>query len=254
MFRKLFGSLSKAPAPAGSPDRVRPLPEVLNQAFTDGFVGSAAEKQHVCRTIRLGDLNLSSGRVFLTDPLYAPIRTPPLELSIDPGLYPVDLVVADTGTGGHRVALARLLLSEEPAASWEIACTVGEDPATLSGSTVFTFGVDSGVAAFLDGAAVDWINEEARGAQERFDALMALTEKWEREGSAEAERLGLEYRCVLLERVGPGGMAMFSSGWGDGGYAGWVGYAEDGRPVSLVLDFAVIEAVRIPPEAAAKSR
>jgi hypothetical protein len=113
MFRKVLvaAGLLAACAPAAQA-QITPRPEVLTGAFTPGFVGEADEKRYPVRTIRIGELQISSGRVIVVDPFLMSTRDRPLTVSVPPGRYPVDLAVADAGGSGQRVALARLLISD----------------------------------------------------------------------------------------------------------------------------------------------
>lgn len=227
---------------AGSPvaAQVTARPEVMVGAFQPGFIGEADKDRYPLRTLRIGTLNLSSGRLILADPLILSDRDRPLDLDLPPGRYPVDLAVADTGRGGHRVALARLLLSDAPPVRWAMAVIKGEDVRTLKGDQVFSYGVDSGTGGFVDAGARDWLLAQAPEKAE------ALSEDWIARGEAMGPKVGLPHTVFLVEEVGPGGIAMMSSGWGDGGYASWVGFDAAGSPVQVVTDFAVITAVTIP--------
>jgi hypothetical protein len=168
----------------------------------------------------------------------------PLALSVRPGRYPVDLAVADAGESGQRVALARLLLSPAPAVRWVMAVTDEQDVTTLKGDEVFGYGVDAGTGAFVDGAVPAWLATEYPPSN--YDRYAKLQDDWQTRGEAAAEGLGIPYGFVLIERLGQGDAAMFSSGWGDGHYASWVGYGADDLPVVIVTDFGVITAVNIP--------
>jgi hypothetical protein len=83
---------------------------VLSGAFEPGFVGEAANERYPIRIVRIGDLEITSGRVLLVDPFRMSTRDKPLAVRIQSGRYPVDLAVADAGESGQRVALAGLLL------------------------------------------------------------------------------------------------------------------------------------------------
>jgi hypothetical protein len=246
MFRKVLAAvgLMAACTPAAQA-QITPRPEVLTVAFTPGFVGEADEKRYPVRTIRIGEVQISSGRVILADPFLMSTRDRPLTVSVPPGRYPVDLAVADTGDSGQRVALARLLISETPPVRWTLAVTEEQDPATLTGDDIFGYGVDAGTGAFVDAAVPAWL--AGRYPPSDVDGYMAVFDDWQARGEAAAPELGIPYGFALVESLGPGGAAMFSSGWGDGHYASWVGYDSDERPVVIVTDFAVITAVNFPP-------
>ena len=268
MFRKVLAAVGLLAACAPSAQaQITPRPEVLTGAFTPGFVGEADEERYPVRTVRIGEVQISSGRVILADPFLMSMRDRPLTVSVPPGLYPVDLAVADAGDSGQRVALARLLLSDAAPVRWALAVTDEQDPAALTGSNIFGYGVDAGTGAFVDAAVPAWLESEyAWAAGVRYleqvegpdpailrphigevDRYMTLVEGWQTRGEAAAPALGLPYGFALVEPLGPGGAAMFSSGWGDGYYASWVGYDANHRPAVIVTDFAVITAVNFPP-------
>ena len=246
MFRKVLVAvgLLAVCAPAAQA-QITPRPEVLTGAFTPGFVGEADEESYPVRTIRIGEVQISSGHVILADPFLMSTRDQPLTVSVPPGRYPVDLAVADAGDSGHRVALARLLISDAPPVRWALAVTEEQDPATLTGGDIFGYGVDAGTGAFVDAAVPAWL--AGRYPPSDVDGYTALVDSWQTRGEAAAPEHGIPYGFALVESLGPGGAAMFSSGWGDGYYASWVGYDADDHPVVIVTDFAVITAVNFPP-------
>ena len=268
MFRKLLAAVCVvfAIAPAAQA-QITPRPEVLTGAFQAGFIGEAGEERYPVRTVRIGEVQISSGRLILADPFLMSARDRPLTVTVPPGRYPVDLAVADAGDSGQRVALARLLISDTSPVRWALAVTDEQDPATLTGDNILGYGVDAGTGAFVDAAVPVWLESEYPGTApvqyldrvggpdpailrahvEDVDRYMALTDGWQARGEAAAAALGIPYGFALVEPLGPGGAAMFSSGWGDGYYASWIGYGADGMPVAVVTDFAVITAVNFPP-------
>ena len=243
--------LGAACAPEGASAERAPLEEqvsaradVLTGAFQPGYVGVAEDERYPVRVVSLGELALTSGRLVLADPFVGLTDTPPLDLDIAPGRYPVDLAIADTGAGGQRVALARLTLSNEAPVRWSMAVKPGDDPATLGPDETFGYPVDAGTGGFLDGGAIDKLRVDI--APDNVEGWDALSDRWIAAGEAGGPRLGVPYLFALTERVGDGDLVMFSSGWGDGFYASWVGWDAQDRPVQVITDFAVIEAVDIP--------
>ncbi|MDQ8029087.1 MAG: DUF4241 domain-containing protein [Brevundimonas sp.] len=251
MFRRLaavvgavFSAGCAPPAPAEQVG-VAPRPEVLSGAFTEGFVGQAENDRYPVRVIRIGAVAIPSGRVIVADPFLLSMRDQPLTVAVPPGRYPVDLAVADTGSGGHRVALARLQISDEPVARWTMAVVAGQDVATLKADETFGYGVDAGTGAFIDAGLPAWL--EQRYPPDQVDFYEAVSEGWQTRGEALGPELGIPYGFVLIEEYEGRGAAMFSSGCGDGFYTTWVGHDASGRPAALVTDFGVIEAVTLPP-------
>ncbi|MDO9076392.1 MAG: DUF4241 domain-containing protein, partial [Brevundimonas sp.] len=197
MFRKVlvaFGLLA-ACAPAAQA-QITPRPEVLTGAFTPGFVGEADEKRYPVRTIRIGEVQITSGRVILVDPFLMSTRDRPLTVSVPPGRYPVDLAVADAGDSGQRVALARLLISDAPPVRWALAVTDEQDPATLTADAIFGYGVDAGTGAFVDAAVPGWLADQYPSSGD--DRYSALVDGWQTRGEATALDLGLPYGFALV--------------------------------------------------------
>ncbi len=245
MFLKLLGTVGALWATTSPVQaQITPRPEVLSGAFETGFVGEAKEERYPLKVVRIGEIEITSGRVLLADPFVMSVHDKPLAVSVRPGRYPVDLALADTGKGGMRVALARLLLSPTPAVHWEIAVTDGQDVRSLNGDDVFGYDVDAGTGAFVDASIPAWL--ATRFSPTDHEEYEAMQDDWVARGEAAAETFDIPYVFALIERLGESDAAMFSSGWGDGFYASWIGYGADGLPVSIVTDFAVITAVNFP--------
>lgn len=242
----LVGSLSLVAGCTPAPRQgtaITPLPEVLTGAFEPGFVGEGEDEgaRYPVRVVRLGAVRLSSGRVILSDPFLMSSHDVPLTVRFSPGDYPVDLAVADTGAGGHRIALARLVISSRPPVRWEMAVTEGQDPAALKEDEQFGYGVDAGTGAFVDAAVPAWLARTYPPSDPA--SYMAVVEDWQTRGEDQGPRLGIPYGFALIEPLGPGGAAMFSSGWGDGFYASWIGYDAQDEVAVIVTDFQVLKAV-----------
>ncbi|MDC0673739.1 DUF4241 domain-containing protein [Nannocystis radixulma] len=185
-------------------------------AFRDGltFVDNDGVRL-TTRVVTLGDLRIESGAVALGDAFTGLAAARPEGAPIPKGSYPVDLSLvrfplAD-GQADVRVAAARVRFSDEPAVAW--VETLGA-------------GVDSGTCGFTDGDVDEWTPADETASDELQNAL-------------ERAVLGpsaLGVRHVLGERV----VFAFSSGNGDGVYAGWWGLDAAGRPVALCLDFGLL--------------
>src|SRR5262249_19599193 len=109
----------------------------------------------------------------------------------------------------------------------------GQDPAKLKGDQVYAYGVDSGTGSFADPGAQEILN--GRNAQALSDRI-----------SAAMKQVSDSACDWVLVDTPKGSAALFSSGWGDGGYASYFGLDETGDPVVLVTDFAVVDWKRSP--------
>ena len=91
------------------------------------------------RVIRAGEADFPTGEVVLADPItYLGTRYETvLHKKIPAGSYPVELSVCLSRVAGLRIAAARLLLSETPAVSYEVAMPKGKERADFGVPGVF---------------------------------------------------------------------------------------------------------------------
>lgn len=107
--------------------------------------------------------------------------------------------------------------------------TSGQDVTTLKEGEIYGYGVDAGTGAFMD----------ITGAEELSSFLTQKEDNYERL----IEEMELTYKHTrnwLLWQRGDNNVAMFSSGWGDGYYASYIGYDGDNNICRLVTDFGVL--------------
>jgi len=172
----------------------------------------------------VGRLRMPTGRLVACDPalLEWPEDSPPFTVSVPPGSYPVTLSVARwVDQPAHvRVAAARLEVSKEPVHSWELALRPGEEPLTLGDGEFFGFGVDAGMACFVDAAAVP-----------AFQALLERDEGWELFSGME-DGVTVSFDLPGAEA----NLIAFASGWGDGAYPTWIGRDAGGEVACFVAD------------------
>ncbi|WP_119155638.1 DUF4241 domain-containing protein [Caldimonas tepidiphila] len=216
-----------APAPAAqAADPPRASGDTLfEQAFQPGFsLRHGGEKVDLeVRTI--GRLRSRSGRLVACDP-FACERARPFAQPVPQGEFELRLALVRFGTE-QRVALARLSFLPGPVRRWEPALVAGEDAARGH----YGYGVDTGTGAFLDGAAWQAYSQRMRREPEAFAESLLR----------EFDRNAAPSRSWLLFEMEEGGVALFSSGWGDGGYASYWGYDGEGRLAALLTDFQVLQ-------------
>ncbi|MBL7256130.1 DUF4241 domain-containing protein [Paractinoplanes lichenicola] len=190
----------------------RPLqPRALSTLFRDGAERTVGERRMRISTHPAGKLNLPSGQLVAADPSSLDYGEEPFLMTVSPGTYPVTISLATfTDDENHsRVAAARLDVSDRRPVRWELALREGQDPLDLGYGEFFGFGVDAGMACFVDEA-----NRER------------LSEEWE----------SLELRNPRFASVAAGEMIAWSSGWGDGAYPTWIGRDHENRITAFVAD------------------
>jgi len=199
---------------AGRPwEPPRPLrPRGIEQLFTAGTERTVSDRRMRISTHPAGRLNLPSGRIIAADPSSLDDDEEPFLVTVAAGTYPVTIALATflDDPGHSRVCAARLEITDRPAATWELALRDGQDPMDLGAGEFYGFGVDAGVACFVDA-----------------DNAERLSDEWE-----DLPHL-LDPRFTT---VAGGDMVAWSSGWGDGFYPTWIGRDETGAVTSFVAD------------------
>ncbi|HEX5578126.1 MAG TPA: DUF4241 domain-containing protein [Candidatus Limnocylindria bacterium] len=167
--------------------------------------------------VLVGKVVLPSGRIAVGEYLF---EDEVLSITVPSGSYPAHAtLVRRDGTSGafaEDVALATLVLSDEPTARWEHAYVVAVD----GGTTNFT-SVEA--REQLEDLLVDDEDAWWLVSDEIFDAMMAH------------DYIGVEWP------IGEGlNIVRFASGYGDGGYPVFIGYDAQGQPTRVVVDFLLL--------------
>lgn len=182
-----------------------------------------------------GRLVISSGKLVACDPLLAASDTAGFTTPVPAGRFPVSLCVVEYHRNSkrydERVALARVDFRDGAVVRWALAALPGQKISKLRKDEFLGFGVESGVAAFMD-------EETARalGAQLEVDeglekrVLAALDANY-RQTWAWAE----------LPVPGAGNALLFSAGDGAGTYPTFFGYDEKKRLAAALTDFLLID-------------
>ncbi|AHJ99620.1 hypothetical protein Hsw_4025 [Hymenobacter swuensis DY53] len=203
-------------------------PAVFESAFFPGKQVQQHSSTIILRQQLLGNLPVSSGQLVATDPITLSAQTPCFTTQFLRGRFPVELAIARF-TSDERVAFAHVLFSAKPLARWELAVLPGQSPLPVRGPEYYGYLVDGGMALFLDAADVN-----------RFSHFMA----------DEAAAKNLMITCFHLDSAVPvpgflyatshDTLAAFSTGFGDGSYATYVGLDAENQPCRLLTDFQVL--------------
>jgi len=183
--------------------------------------------------LRLGNVELTSGRIVASDPLVGPDR-PAFVKAVPSGDYPVTLYEAF-----GRIAAASMRFAEGKPVRWELALIPGQDINSLKGDEFFGYPVDAGLGCYMDADTYALIQEREKRVQAEkssidinyYDDVLAP------ELEANKDRYVM-HRPISGKR---GNVAIFWSGWGDGFYPVFWGLDAGGRPLVLFTDFGVTE-------------
>jgi hypothetical protein len=201
-------------------------------AFQDGATFNDAAGTLVTTHVRpLGELVAPLGQIVVCDPL-ASVEMTPLAQRIAPGRYPVLASVAAMANDDRRIACAMLRLRDAPVIRWEMARMEGQDNIVLLEDEFFGYPVDAGVGCFMDAQAAAALEAHYDSDETYVESLIELLE---------ANRAaGLDYATVTLDHASGANIIIFGSGFGDGIYASYWGYAADGALACLVTDFCIL--------------
>ena len=202
-------------------------PAYFEAAFMPGTRVTQGENTYGYSVLTLGTLPVKTGKIVMGDPINLE-HLPAYAQSFPVGEFPFQVALADVGTH-NRVALCRVLFSQEPVVRWEFALQPGQPPLPLGDSSLYCFSVDAGTACVGDVVAIKRFN--ADGFEDFFDYL---TEKEENKKNKDALDYGGMYAMAAHQ------LAYCSTGFGDGCYAVYTGFDASDRPCRLLCDFNLV--------------
>jgi hypothetical protein len=161
-----------------------------------------------------GSVTLPSGRLVVGEYL---LDEKPLDVRVRPGSYPVHVTLARyRGRGSPDVALATMVLSNEPTIRWKAA-----------GS----FAVDGGSATFTSPEGVAYLRQTFERDEAEWTAVHERVFD---------SRVAHDYLVTQYSLDNGRNLVEASSGVGDGAYPVFVGYDGRGRPTRVVADFLLL--------------
>jgi len=198
------------------------FPEIFQNSYSKEFTYKDENGAISFYTYDYGHLNVESGRLIACDPVVmhdaiAFKETFPI------GHFPVKLAMAKM-KNDERVAYSKVLFSDSCVVKWEYALLPGQEPISLKDSTFYCYGVDAGTGIFIDSVANDIASNFDHKTWEHVFITMAEKNK---------------YRGHTYE-FSEHNLATFSTGYGDGCYATYIGYDINGNICQLLTDFGLI--------------
>jgi hypothetical protein len=173
----------------------------------------------------IGQLQMPTGRLLVGDPSSLDKTSTPYTAAVAAGTYPVTLSIARPVNQPDvpMAVAARLLVSAQEVIAWEMALRPGEDPRVLGDGEFFGFGVDSGIACFVDAAALDAVAHLATQDRRPFEQVRG------------------DHTMTMPIPSAHANLIAFASGMGDGTYPTWIGLAANGQVSSFVADLIVVD-------------
>jgi hypothetical protein len=208
----------------------------LDRLLTEGARYRDERDEYVIERHAAGEVRLPSGQVVACDPLTDAHDVLPFTVTAPIGSYPLYAWVAVLYRDGveqqRRVTALQLAISGRPPVRYEMAITAGQDLPGLGEDSYFGFPVGAGTATLADLTAVRAL---AAWDFERLDATYIPAQM------PVAPVPGGIYTAVTDETTGAN-VTTVASGWGDGLYPTFIGFAPSGAVSSFITDFMVVDA------------
>lgn len=195
--------------------------------------------------VPVGEADFPTGKIIVSDPFFT-MDQKPFKKTIEPGKYTAELLMCKIEEDHYRVAFAKLKIRNEVAVKWELALTediTDEEVAKLKQDEIFGFGVDAGMACFIDVETdgiyqkkIDQFYQERPDANYYHDLLAQEFDTFSGKSPFSRSLGDWNMHRVDDKHAFP----MFASGWGDGYYECFWGLNEQHEIVELVIDFLVI--------------
>ncbi|MGM7636325.1 DUF4241 domain-containing protein [Bacillus sp. Hm123] len=181
----------------------------------------------------LEPLKIVSGKVVACEP--GVFEQQMFEQKIQPGSYPVIIWWYEET---QLIAAAELKLAESVPVRWEMATKLGQNMDELEEGHIFGYPVDTGLGCFADQEAICQMSEiEARLVRELGDDFISFYDDVLDDVLMEHDD---GWGNLLVSKENGLNAILFRTGYGDGFYASYWGFDEDGQLVSLVTDFNVL--------------
>ncbi|MFD1886050.1 DUF4241 domain-containing protein [Paenibacillus wenxiniae] len=231
-------------------DKVLHHSGVLEDVFKEGFhleqvkFWRGQRRNLAFYTESIGELRVTTGKIVADDP-YSLIESTPFVQEFPKGAFRVELSIARITdpqadrelAADERVAFARIVFSDAPVATWEGAereFSPEADPNNLYEQARWGFAVDSGTGSYLDARGYRWLSEQQE--LDNPELAQQLMDAWE---TAAMDNFRANRSWLMTELDTGDNMAIFSSGFGNGVYHSYIGYAADGSCAQLITDFNV---------------
>jgi hypothetical protein len=203
----------------------RAAPAIFEKAFLVGTQDQVNQSTVTFYGVNIGKIKVSSGRIIACDPMHIDEYGIPFTQAFPTGEFAVQLSIAKL-EDEESIAFARILFSQEPVVRWQLALQKGQTPLPVGAEKIHGYSVDAGVGIFIDEAASKALDKRHvtrmdQGVYQEMDKHYHNTWRY------------------ALYSFGNHNLAAFTSGFGDGYYASYIGYDTNGKPCRLLTDFGL---------------
>ncbi len=197
------------------------LPPIFEAAFVPGTKVVQGEMTYIFYKYDVGTIKIESGKIIASDPIVMRDASAFTE-HFPIGSFPVHLALAKTDKD-ERVAFSRIVFSDIPVVHWEYALKEGEKPIPIKDTNIYCYGVDAGIGLFIDSVANYYFNQKKFS---EWEEVFTGTDKTMRRG--------------YMHAFEGHNLATFTTGYGDGCYATYIGFDKEGHACQLLTDFGLV--------------
>jgi hypothetical protein len=198
------------------------FPIIFEAAFINGTQVRQGHDSYRFFKYEIGKIKIETGKIIACDPIVMHDASPFTQV-FPIGEFPVSLAMAKA-LNDTRVAFSRITFSDSPITKWEFALRKGQNQISLTDTIIYCYGVDAGTGIFIDSISNKVFNQKNKMV---WDYVFTTKAK-------ENEYLGYTYEFDGHN------LATFSTGFGDGCYATYIGLDKDGKICKLLTDFQIV--------------
>jgi len=207
-------------------------------ALIDNVFSKTLKHPEIKEIKKIGLLHVPTGNIVACDPLVEP-ESEPITQKFPTGTFPVYLYYTKDD---NAIAFAELRFSEAAVAKWQMALVDDQDPKELEENEIFGYAVDSSLGCFMD------VEGQKTMLKHEMELMESMGDKFTSYYDNYMDNLFFgndavdEYYCnVKPYDKNPNNVIVFQSGFGDGFYGSYIGFAKDGSIAKLVTDFNIVE-------------
>jgi hypothetical protein len=200
-------------------------PEYFVNAFKNGWTATFLAGKVTFQCLEVGELLVTSGHVAACDAFVA--DNADFFVPIIPcGKYQVTLSLEEDEEGRKAIALARLKIRRQSPVRWELAEHPKRCFALLQNNKYPGYPVDSGTGCFIDGANLQLLASQLNDP-DQFDRILY---------GNNSDNPYWMWQTIVLDQLSGANVVMFKTGYGDGWYASYYGYDEQGNLAEIITE------------------
>jgi hypothetical protein len=209
------------------PGKIVATPALFESAFVTGTTQTVNKNIFQLYGITIGRIKINSGYIIACDPMHIDEYGIPFTQLFPTGEFPLQLSITKLGNQ-ESIAFVRINFSAEPVQKWEFALQKGQKPMPIGGEEMPGYSVDAGVGIFID-----------KDASKVFDKKTARNMDTKLFKEME-NHYHIKWKYAM-HNFGSHNLAAFSTGFGDGYYATYIGFDANGKPCRLLTDFGLFD-------------